>query len=416
MVRLEGPAGQDSEDAMDGADQTTRDPERFRIAVRSWLEARLPRQTDDTPATIMGAGEGSEAIDRGRRYLALLAEQGWSRPAWPARYGGGGLPPEDAAIVTDELANFQAPDLYMFTLALEQVGATILNRGSEEQKERWLLPITTGANVWCQLFSEPGAGSDLAGLSTRAERDGQRWLVTGQKTWVSRAHHADWGLLLARHDTSLPKHQGITAFAVDMTSPGIEIRPIRQMNGDSHFNEVFLDAVPVADRDRIGAVGDGWRIAVETLMNERTKAGRSGGGDLVDIEGLLALVARRGAGKDPLVRQTVSKLYIETKLNERIAARSRAVAAQGGSVGPEGSGYKLRRSAILRGIADAALSLGGCSGAVEDDEWQTLFLTVPSVSIRGGTDEIQRNVIAERVLGLPRDPRPDKDVPFRELR
>jgi alkylation response protein AidB-like acyl-CoA dehydrogenase len=396
--------------------RTATHAERFRASVRSWLEAHLSPVDGGEAPTLMGAGEGSDAIERGKEYLGLLSERGWSRPTWPKRYGGAELGPEEAEILADELAGFRTPDLYMFTLALEQVGATILNHGSDEQRERWLRPIAAGEHVWCQLFSEPGAGSDLAGLSTRAEPVDDRWIVTGQKIWVSRAHHADWGLLLARTDPDVPKHQGITAFAIDMRSPGIDIRPIRQMNGDTHFNEVFLDAVPIPDRDRIGAVGGGWKVAIATLMNERTKSGRSGGGDLIEIERLLRLVERRGAGRDPLVRQAVARLFIATTLNERTAARAREVAARGGSVGPEGSGYKLRRSAILKGIADLALSLDGCSGAIEDDEWQTLFLTVPSVSIRGGTDEVQRNIIAERVLGLPREPRPDKDVPFRETR
>ncbi len=234
-------------------------------------------------------GAGNDDLEAGRRHLAALSGSGLAIPSWPREYGGLAATPEEVAIVRRELGAFAVPDLYPYLVGVELVGPTLLAHGSPEQCARWLPSIADGSEIWCQLFSEPGAGSDLAGLSTRARADGEEWHVTGQKVWTSRGAYSRYGLLLARHDSHVPKHKGITAFGLDLQSPGVDVRPLRQMNGDAHFTEVFLDDVIVPDTDRIGAVGDGWRVALTCLSFERGAVAAGGSGGLLDIDRLIAL-------------------------------------------------------------------------------------------------------------------------------
>jgi alkylation response protein AidB-like acyl-CoA dehydrogenase len=360
-------------------------------------------------------GAGSDDLDSGRRYLAALADTGLGAPAWPRAYGGLDATAEQVAIVRAELGAFDVPDLYPYLVGLELVGPTLLAHGTPEQCGRWLPAIARGDEIWCQLFSEPGAGSDLAGLAARAVRDGDTWRVRGQKVWTSRGAYAQWGLLLARHDPSVPKHSGITAFALRMDMPGVEVRPLRQMNGDAHFSEVFLDDAPIPDTDRLGAAGEGWRVALTCLSYERgaSTAGSSSG--LLDVDRLIALARARGLAGDPIVRDALARLVIEARVMGYTARRARDT-ARVGRPGPEGSGMKLRGSALFRDYTAVAMSLLGAHGmCAPDGELQTLFLTAPSLSIRGGTDEIQRNIVGERVLGLPGEPRVDRDLPFDQL-
>jgi alkylation response protein AidB-like acyl-CoA dehydrogenase len=325
-----------------------------------------------------------------------------------------GASPDEARVVAEELSHFERPDLYPFMVGISLVGPTLLTHGTDEQKARWLPPIRSGEEIWCQLFSEPDAGSDLAGLRARAERDGDVWRITGSKVWSSRAHYSQWGLLLARTDWSVPKHAGITAFGIDMSAPGVEVRALRQMNGDTHFNEVFLDGAPVPDDCRIGAPGEGWRVAITTLMHERGSIG--GGGLGVSRDQVLAL--GRAHPGDAVARQRIAGVLSQMEVARWTGLRARAAAEAGRPPGPEGSGAKLRLSATIKELADLALDGEGMGGVAReeapagDDDWQTLFLTAPSLSIRGGTDEIQRNILGERVLGLPAEPRPDKETPF----
>ncbi|HLI23809.1 MAG TPA: acyl-CoA dehydrogenase family protein, partial [Acidimicrobiales bacterium] len=262
--------------------------------------------------------------------------------------------------------------------------------------------------------SEPDAGSDLANLSTRAVAEGGTWRLTGTKVWTSRAHYARWGMVLARSDFSRPKHAGITAFAVDMRSPGITVRPLVQMNGDTHFNEVFLDAVSVPDHDRIGDVNDGWRVAITTLSHERgSLAGTLG----VSAGEITALAGRGGAGDDPVARQRLVQALAAHRILQWSTLRARAAQQGGRPPGPEGSGDKLRTNRMIKDAADLAMDLAGPAATVvaePADGWQTTWLAAPSLSIRGGTDEIQRNILGERVLGLPAEPRVDKGKPFSE--
>jgi alkylation response protein AidB-like acyl-CoA dehydrogenase len=279
--------------------------------------------------------------------------------------------------------------------------------------------IAAGTAIWCQLFSEPDAGSDLANVAARAERDGDRWRITGQKVWSSRAAYAHRGFLLARTDPTVPKHTGITAFAVEMATPGVEVRPLRQMNGDAHFSEVFLDDVDVADADRIGPTGGGWGVARTALANERGAVGAVSAGTGVSIGRLETLARDRSRSADPRWRDRLAAAHASSEAARFTRHRARARAEAGQTPGPEGSGAKLRGSAAFRTIVDLAVGMLGPGGVAGSDvdalEWRTLFLTAPSVSIRGGTDEIQRNIIGEHVLGLPPEPRVDTDRPWNEV-
>jgi alkylation response protein AidB-like acyl-CoA dehydrogenase len=270
--------------------------------------------------------------------------------------------------------------------------------------------------VWCQLFSEPGAGSDLAGLRTRAVRDGDEWTINGQKVWTSGAHYSDWGLLLARSDPDAPKHKGITAFLLDMKAPGIDVRPLRQITGASHFNEVFLTDVRVPDAMRLGPEGGGWRAANTMLSNERAMIG---GGGRVGFRDLVALARRCEVTDDPVVRQELARSYTRMQLIKWLGLRARS--RTDGGLGPEASVLKLAASRRLQYDGDLVMSLQGPQSmlfdadAIQNGYWQQQFLGQWSSRIGGGTEQVQRNVIGDRVLGLPSEPRPDKDMPFRDL-
>jgi alkylation response protein AidB-like acyl-CoA dehydrogenase len=383
----------------------------FRARAREFLRDRLrPRRQDALPQ-VMGAG--SDDLDVARAFLEVLGP--WGVPRWPEGSGGLGATAREAEIVAEELAELDAPDLYPFMVGLSLVGPTVLEHGTADQQARWLPAIRTGQEVWCQLFSEPGAGSDLAALACRAEPGDApgTWRVTGQKVWSSRAHYSRWGLLLARTDLDVPKHAGISCFGVDLHQPRVEIRPIVQVNGDTHFNEVFLDGVTVPDADRIGPLGAGWNVAMTALSHERTAIGQSGA--MLEVDQLLGLVRRSGRASEPLVRQRTASLATRLRLARVNAVRSRSLPAA------MGSGAKIWMSDTMKAAAELAMDLYGpaavasAGGDPEAERWRTLFLTGPSLSIRGGTDEVMRNILAERVLGLPPEPRVDKDVPFRSL-
>jgi alkylation response protein AidB-like acyl-CoA dehydrogenase len=299
-------------------------------------------------------GSADDRVDVGRTLLAQLDEGGWAVPTWPVEHGGRAATATQAGIFHQELARFETPDLYPFMVGISLVGPTLLTHGNPGQQARWLPAIRAGEEIWCQLFSEPNAGSDLAGLEARATRDGDEWRVTGQKVWSSRAHYSEWGLLLARTDPTVPKHAGITAFALDMRAAGVEVRPLRQMNGDAHFNEVFMSDAPVRDADRIGDVGDGWRVAITTLMHERSAIGGGGG---VTKARLVELTRAWGASDDPLVRQRLANVITRMEVDRATAGRARAAMRAGRPPGPEGSGAKLRMGATLKAMADLALDL-----------------------------------------------------------
>jgi len=395
-------------------------PERLAEEVRAALEQRLRPAGGTERGTVLGAG--SDDLEAGRAYLATLADGGWAVPTWPVEHGGMGLEPRQAAEVARELGRFEQPDLYPYLVGLSLVGPTLIDHGTSEQHERWLDPIRTGREIWCQLFSEPDAGSDLAGLASRAVRDGDEWRITGSKVWASRAHYAEWGFLLTRTDPTVPKHRGVTAFALPMRQPGVEVRPLRQMNGDAHFNEVFMDGAVVDDGDRIGGVGEGWGVAITALSYERGALGATGAGGVGSVPRVTDLVRARGAGA--VARDRAVSAHVNESA-ARLTMRRAADRAQAGQVGPEGSGAKLRFAQQLKDASSLALGVLGPEGMLAEGpmseseeqraQWQRVFLTAPSTSIRGGTDEIQRNIVGERVLGLPPEPRVDKEVPFDEV-
>ncbi|QYG93619.1 acyl-CoA dehydrogenase [Iamia sp. SCSIO 61187] len=389
----------------------------FRKEARGWLETYAG--SDEARGVTRVPGEDEAAfVERARPWQALLAEHGWAGIAWPAAYGGRGGTAAEAAIFREEALRFGLPT-GAFAVGVQMAGPTIIAHGTDEQKERYLAPLLQGDEVWCQLFSEPGAGSDLAGVSTRAVRDGDEWVVNGQKVWTSGAHYSDFGILLARTDPDAPKHKGITYFLIDMRQPGVEIRPLRQITGASHFSEVFLTDARVPHDAVLGEVHGGWGVAMTTLANERAFMGGHSSGPTLDD--LLALARDCGASSDPLVRQGLAAAWSRKQIMGYIGMRVRTATSHGRPPGPEASVMKLMAAWNMKANAELALAIEGAHGmlagpgAPEQGRWQQHFLSAPSIRIAGGSDEIQRNVMGERVLGLPPDPRVDKTVPFRDL-
>jgi alkylation response protein AidB-like acyl-CoA dehydrogenase len=364
-------------------------------------------------------------------FLRARFDAGLAWVHFPEGLGGLGAPRSLQDVVDAELAAAGAPDNdpRRIGIGLGMAAPTILRYGTEEQKQRFLRPLWTGEEVWCQLFSEPGAGSDLAGLRTRAVRDGDDWVVDGQKVWTSSAHNARWAILIARTDPDLPKHQGITYFLCDMTAPGVEVRPLRQITGEAEFNEVFLTGVRIPDAHRLGAVGDGWRVAQATLMNERVAIG---GLALPREGGMIAPVAaawrERPELRTPALHDRLLTLWVEAEVARLSAERVRQQLAVG-APGPEGSGLKLAFARLNQQISGLEVELLGEQGLRYGD-WTMVrprsvdfygrdagyrYLRAKGNSIEGGTSEILRNIVAERVLGLPSEPRNDKDVAWKDL-
>ena len=363
-------------------------------------------------------GAGSDDIEVARGYLRALAPGGWAVPSWPAEFGGRGASAEVAVSVRAILAESPKPDLYPFQVGLDLIGPSLLVHGTEEQKRRWLRYIADGSEIWCQMFSEPSAGSDLANVATRARRYGSHWVLSGQKVWTSRGAYATWGMCLARTDPELPKHRGLTVFAVRMDAPGVVVRTLRQMNGDQHFSEVFLEDVRVSDADRIGEAGEGWKVAMTVLANERTGLKDDGGlaSPPLATPAWLAELAADGALRDELLRDRAISVYVDECVVEMMRARAAAEVKAGKAPGPEGSGQKLRAAAVFRRRAELVKDAQGLDGLLSTTPGNVEFLTAPSMSIRGGTDEIQRTIIGERALGLEREPRADYGQPWSQTR
>ncbi|MGN9838878.1 acyl-CoA dehydrogenase family protein [Nonomuraea sp. H19] len=360
-------------------------------------------------------------------FLRARFDAGLAWVWFPEGLGGLGVARELQQDVERELAGTPQIDTGVQGIGLGMAAPTILAFGTEEQKRRFLRPLWTGEEIWCQLFSEPGAGSDLATLATRAVRDGDEWVVDGQKVWTSSAHHARWGILVARTDPDVPKHRGLTYFICDMHAPGVEVRPLRQITGEAEFNEVFLTGVRLADDLRLGAVGDGWRVAQSTLMNERVAIGgapvRRGGGMLAPV---LDAWRERPELRSHDLHQRLLSLWVEAEVTRLSGARLREQLAAG-HPGPEGSGMKLSFAQLNQALSGFEVEFLRDLGY---DDWtfrrsETVdfygrgpgyrYLRAKGNSIEGGTSEILRNIIAERVLGLPSEPRVDKDVPWKDL-
>ena len=385
--------------------------------IRSELGEVLERRNSGTRLTTMGAG--SDDLEEGRKYLASTVAGGWHVPTWPRPHGGRDASSSQNALVGMVLREFIVPDLYPFAIGLGMVGPALLAHGTDEQQKEWLRPIAAGTSIWCQMFSEPEAGSDLANVALKAEKDGEEWFIEGQKTWTSRAMWADWAICLARTDPRQPKHKGLTMFAIPMDSPGVEVRPLMQMNRDAHFSEVFIANARIRDKWRIGEVGEGWRVAMTVLAHERAGGGSRGGGDgnargaqlpswIADIQSLSDL--------NPLQQDQIGSMYSHDTVSRWTTQRAADETRVSGAPGPAGSGAKLRTVKSYKGRAHLANLSAGAYGMLESGHGYIETMTAPSMSIRGGTDEIQRNILGERVLGLPGEPRLDREAPWNESR
>ena len=399
-------------------------------AVRQWIDEHVPRAWIDA-----GRRGGAAAIRSVRtraeyeQWYPVFARSGLVAPTWPVAYGGLDLAPATARAVEQELRPFNLGRLN--PLGLNLCAPALFAHGSEEQRLRFLPPIVRNEEIWCQLFSEPGAGSDLASLATTAVGDGDRWIVSGQKVWTTWAHLADFGVLLARTDTGVPKRQGITYFLVDLHQAGVEIRPLRHIGGDVDFNEVFLDGAVVPDAQRVGEVGDGWRVANATLSGERQMVSGAGSGGVDRIGGrgidhVLGLARERDRSRDAVVRQELARLYSEERIRDWTNQRVRAQVKAGRSPGPESSIGKVHQGGLnqrvqllatallgMDGVAWAAAEPGAGYGDSLPAEVRGMLRSRAN-TIEGGTTEVNKNVLGERVLGLPREPDPWRESPWRE--
>ena len=395
----------------------------FRRKVRAFLEQHAPKRrvvADDEDG--LASFEPTVAdIDTQKRFQAALADAGLAGIQWPQPWGPG-LTAEHQRVFHEEAAGYDLPTS-SFTIGLGMVIPTMIEFGTDAQRERYVAKALRGEEIWSQLFSEPGAGSDVASLQTRAERDGDEWVINGQKVWTTGAQLSDYGAIIARTNPDNPKHRGITMFIIDFRAPGVEIRPLRQMNGGSGFNEVFFTDVRVPDANRIGEVDDGWRCAIAMLMNERVAIGSGGGGGRsVGVKPLVDLARSRGVLDHPVVRQGIADVYIRTKIMGFIGQRTRAALKAGKAPGPEGSIAKLAGALLARRTSDLGIAIAGAGGqawegpSARDSRWALSVLSAPASRIAGGTDEVQRNIIGERVLGLPKEPQIDRDIPFKELK
>ncbi len=398
------------------------------VMISEDAEAKL---VEDALTDLLGAHDPADCSRiefRGHQY-----DHGLAWVDFPEGFGGLGVRPQLQRVVEDRLREAGAKPVDPSTFFLQLAGPTIMTHGNDEQRRRFLRPMFSGEEKWCQLFSEPGAGSDFAGLGTRAERDGDEWIVNGQKVWNTMAHMADWGMLVTRSNPDLPKHKGLTYFALDMKSAGVEVRPLRQITGEAEFNEVYLTDARVPEEDRIGDVGEGWRVSLTTLMNERAAIGGGGApkrgsgaiGALTTVWEDLPEDQRTGARKDEVMRLWVRAEALRLT-NMRASANRRA-----GNPGPEGSVAKLAYAELNQAIFSTAVTLKGAAGLVDYDYTFRrpedlsvtgaenglghAFLRVRANSIEGGTSEIMRNILGEQVLGLPGEPRVDKDVPWTEV-
>ena len=411
--------------------------EEFEAEAAAWLaENGRPRRSDDVRTFVWGEGEFSVAVfhnlsheDEAAHLQALRewnqrkAERGYHAITWPVEHGGLGLSKYHARAFNRLESKYESPDRHeLFSVTTGLIAPTIRAFGTPEQCEQFIGPLLRTDIFCCQLFSEPGAGSDLAALGCRAVRDGDEWILNGQKVWSSGAQFSGWGLLIARSDVDVPKHAGMTAFMVPLDAPGVEVRPIKQMTGGTSFNEVFMSDARIPDSLRIGEVGQGWKVALTTLSFERDHSAGSGGGGSRpggSFEVLKSTAKAFDRIDDPIVRDALVRYYTHSMV-ERFLNRRAADNARSGVPGPEGSLGKLMWTEGMRELSDAVSLVLGPRLTADTGEWGSFgwsehVLGAPGYRIAGGSDEIQRNIIGERVLGLPGDARVDKDVPWREI-
>jgi acyl-CoA dehydrogenase len=402
---------------------TTISVDDFRSEARRFLEANAPRKGEETGAWGQGSDrvglldektkeEEQREIDAGKAWRAQLFDAGFAWIAGPERYGGRGLSPAHERAFGEVAAEFRTPSEAPFGIGLGMVAPTILAHAIEDVKQQYLRPLWRSDIVGCQLFSEPIAGSDLAGIQTRAERDGDEWVVNGQKVWTSGAHYSDIGEIITRTSPDKPKHKGLTMFLVDMHAPGVEVRPLRQMTGGASFNEVFFTDVRIPDTHRLGDVDEGWTVALTTLMNERASIGGGGiGAGATGTSRLIETARRLGAADDPLIRQRLADLFVRNNVARYNNLRAMAKIKAGGLPGPEMSIGKLSLTQNMSRTASLIADILGPRLVADAGEWGTyawaeFVLGVPGLRIAGGTDEVMRNIVGERVLGLPKEPAP----------
>jgi alkylation response protein AidB-like acyl-CoA dehydrogenase len=406
--------------AMDFDD--TPDEAAFRAEVRNFLNANATLKTASRPYS-RGRHVDAAAIAEAKAWQAKKAEAGFAAITWPQHLGGREAAPMMQVIYNQEEERFAVPR-GVFDIGLGMCIPTMMAYATPAQLDRHVGPALRGQEVWCQLFSEPAAGSDVAALRTRAERDGDDWIINGQKIWTSGAHYADFGIIVTRSDPTVPKHAGLTFFFLDMKSPGIETRPIRQISGASHFNEVFFTDVRVPDSQRLGAVGQGWKVSITTLMNERLSVGEVPRPDVDDLFELCRMLEVDGEPvlANPAVREKLAEWYVRTQGLKYTRFRTMTALSRGQTPGPEASIAKAVNAGKLQDISSFGMDLLGAAGIVMDPElapmhslFQEGMLFAPGLRIAGGTDEILKNIIAERVLELPADIRVDKEKPFNQL-
>jgi alkylation response protein AidB-like acyl-CoA dehydrogenase len=409
--------------------------EEFQSQVRSFLEANAQRKEADKKFVW---GEGSDKVamfeekdrddelsdvERACAWRAKRFDAGFGWITGPKEYGGAELPAAYQRAYDQLEAQFQVPNQSCFTIGLGMVAPTFLAHGSQAAKDLYLRKMYRGDLIGCQLFSEPGAGSDLASLQTKAVRDGDEWIITGQKVWTTGAHYSDVGEVIARTDPDLPKHKGLTGFIVDMKAPGVEVRPLRQMTGGASFNEVFFTEVRVPDDHRLGDVNNGWNVALTTLMNERAAigAGGGGGGGVNMFTRMIEMAKFYGVANDPVLRDELMQVIIHSRVAQYNNQRAMDAIKRGQLPGPEMSMAKLAGTMNMRRMGDFISSLLGPKLVADSGEWGTyawsqIILGTPGGRIAGGSDEVMRNIVGERVLGLPKDPGIDSTSPFRDLK
>jgi acyl-CoA dehydrogenase len=393
----------------------TPDEARFREEARAWLKKNVPTEKELA---------GRNYIEQAKLWQKRKYDAGWACITWPKEYGGRAASAIEQVIWNQEESKYDLPG-GVFGIGQGMAAPTLMAWGDDQAKARYLPKLASGEEIWCQLFSEPAGGSDLAALRTRAVKDGDEWVVNGQKIWTSGAHYSDYGILVVRTDPSVPKHKGLTYFYLDMKSPGIEIKPIKQLSGDANFNEVYFTDVRIPDSQRLGAVGQGWQVSLTTLMNERASIGA--GGSNVGFRSVFDLAKKVTIGDRPAienasVRAKLADWYCQEAGLRFTSYRTLSALSRGDTPGPENSIGKLVGAPKTQDMANFAIDLLEQSGAIWDEElsaeaglFQGTYMSIPGLRIAGGTDEIMANIIAERVLGLPQDVRVDKGIPFSEV-
>ncbi len=393
----------------------------FRAKCRAWLEANAELKTKKTnSAKNMNIGNKS-LLEAAAEWQKKKYDAGWAMIHWPKEFGGIGATPIERIIWAQEESKFNVPK-GVYEIGLGMAGPVMMEYATDEQKERYLPPMAEGKEIWCQLFSEPSAGSDVAGLRSKAVQDGENWIVNGQKVWTSGAHFSDFGILVVRHDPSLEKHKGLTFFFVDMKSPGIEVKPIKQLTGGSSFNEVYFNDVVIPDSQRLGEIGDGWKVAITTLMNERLAVGDADG---VDANEAFELAKKHDKDGEQLidnnaVRESIADWYCEASGLKNTKLRTMSALSRGDTPGPEASITKIVSANKLQAIGNFGMDSSDMSGMLMNEEsdfikFQMAWMGAAGLRIAGGTDEILKNIIAERVLGLPQEARADKGLAFKDI-